>query len=242
MTGWLRRWIRGGARAELDAASRQRRDEWLRMPVASLERSLTEQRWVVVDVESSGLDVRNDRLVAIGAVSVRGGAVDLEDSFEVVLRQTEVSSDDNILIHGIAGSEQRDGEAPHAALLDFLDFIGGDPLIAFHAFFDEAMITRACQLYLGCGFRRQWLDLAYLAPALLKRGNAGRSQPHGLDDWLAHFDIPVTQRHRAVADAVATAQLWLALSPALHESGSTRSRDAFERAREQAWLNGALRH
>jgi len=232
----------GGARTALDAVSRQRRDEWLRVPVASLERSLSEQRWVVVDVESSGLDVRSDSLVAIGAVSVRGGVIDLADSFEVVLRQTVVSSDDNILIHGIAGSEQRDGEPPHAALLDFLDFIGGDPLIAFHAFFDDAMITRACQLHLGCGFRRQWLDLAHLAPALHVRGDAARARPRGLDDWLAQFDISVTQRHRAVADAVATAQLWLALSPALQAAGALRARDAFQRAREQAWLDGALRH
>jgi len=48
-------------------------------------------RWVVLDVESSGLDPRCDRLLAIAAVALQVGGpravVDLGDSFEVVLQQ-----------------------------------------------------------------------------------------------------------------------------------------------------------
>lgn len=215
---------------------RLRFEAWRALPKAPPARSLAEQRWVVVDVESSGLDLRSDRLIAIGAVAVRGNAVDLADSFEVVLRQDAVSSDDNILIHGIAAAEQRSGAPPREALLDFLDFIRGDPLIAYHAFFDQGMLKRAFETHLGIDPARDWLDLAHLCPAVLKPGPLEGKAGKNLDDWLAEFDIRVSERHRAVADAVATAQLWLALLPALDQAGVHRCDEVRRLAADYAWL------
>lgn len=235
MPSLWRRWL-GGSRADWSPEERRQLDAWRAMSHASPGRSLGEQRWVVVDVESSGLDVRADSLIAIGAVAVRGNAVDLADSFEVVLRQVSVSSDDNILIHGIAAAEQRGGLPPRQALLDFLTFIRGDPLIAYHAFFDEGMLSRACREHLDLDLRRDWLDLAHLCPAVLHPGPLERRSGKSLDDWLADFDIRVTERHRAVADAVATAQLWLALMPALDAAGLRRCDEVRRLAADYAWL------
>ena len=56
---------------------------------------VNETRWVVLDVETSGLDIHRDRLLAIAAIAIRVDwasktlRVDLGDSFEVVLRQDE---------------------------------------------------------------------------------------------------------------------------------------------------------
>lgn len=235
MTSLWRRWL-GNARTELTAEELRQLDAWRETPHAPPGRSLGEQRWVVVDVESSGLDMRADRLIAIGAVAVRGNAVDLGDSFEVVLRQASVSSDENILIHGIAAAEQRGGVAPRQALLDFLSFIRGDPLIAYHAFFDQGMLTRACREHLDLDLKRDWLDLAHLCPAVLKPGPRERKPGKNLDDWLADFGIRVSERHRAVADAVATAQLWLALMPALSGAGMRSCDDVRRLAADYAWL------
>ena len=64
-------------------------------------------RWLVVDVETSGLDAARDRLLAIAAIAVRVDwpsgrlAIVLGDSFEVVLRQEAPSTRENILLHGI---------------------------------------------------------------------------------------------------------------------------------------------
>lgn len=237
MAAFWNKWLSSGrSQAAWNPEESHRLECWRKVPLATPGRNLAEQRWVVVDVESSGLDIRTDRLIAIGAVAVRGNGVDIADSFEVVLRQDAVSSDDNILIHGIAGGEQRGGVAPRSALLDFLDFIGGDPLIAYHAFFDEAMLVRACRDHLGVDLRREWLDLAHLAPAVLKPGPLDRRQGKNLDDWLADFDIRVSERHRAVADAVATAQLWLALMPAMESAGLQRCSEVRRLAADYAWL------
>ncbi len=234
--GW-RNWLKfGRSAAGLNESELARLAALRVVPRAHLGRHFTEQRWVVVDVESSGLDVRADKLIAIGAVGVRGNAIDASDSFEVVLRQDAVSTDENILVHGIGGTEQRGGATPSSALLDFLEFIGGDPLIAYHAFFDESMLKRACKAHLGLTFTREWLDLAHLAPAVLPPGPLVTRRVKGLDDWLADFGITVSERHRAVADAVATAQFWLALLPALQGQRVSQSSQVLALARDFEWL------
>ena len=163
-------------------------------------------RWVVVDVETGGLNALKDPLIAIGALGVTDGAVDLADSFEVVLRQPRASAAANIEVHGIGGEEQTQGEEPRAALRAFLGFVRDDPLVAFHAPFDAMVLERALREQLGVAFRRRWLDLADVAP-LAWPGRAGR----GLDAWLEALGIPMANRHRAIVDCLGTAQLFLAV-------------------------------
>lgn len=177
---------------------------WQKLPAEDLTRPHFRTRYVVVDVEASGLHMTRDRLISIGAVAVSGGLIDPQDTFEVLLRQDEVSSHENILIHGIGGSAQREGVEPAEALLRFLDFVGKAPLVAYHAEFDQAMIERAARCHLGTGLGLQWIDLAWVLPELYRERID--AQVH-LDDWLALFGIGNFLRHNAVADAYATAQL-----------------------------------
>jgi DNA polymerase III subunit epsilon len=163
-------------------------------------------RFVVVDCETTGLDASQDALIAIGAVAVCGGRVLASDSFEQVLRPPRTSGRDNILIHRIGQAAQRDGATPAEACTAFLAYAGDAPLVAFHASFDRAFLTRAVRDSLGRRLESRWLDLAGLAPALNPQVRA-----HALDEWLSHFSIEVSQRHHASADAFATAMLFLRL-------------------------------
>ncbi|CAK0775271.1 DNA polymerase III subunit epsilon [Gammaproteobacteria bacterium] len=201
-----------GERPHLTPEQTQRLLTWRKLPAADLGQPMEKSRYVVVDVETSGLSVNKDRLIAIGAVAVIGGRIHLGESLGIVLRQVHVSNKDNILIHGIGGEAQREGMQPAEALLAFLEYLGHDPLIAFHALFDEIMINRAIKTYLDMRFNHSWLDLAYIAPALFPR-LAQKNQ--NLDQWMAQYGINNYSRHNAVADAVATAELLIALRPAL---------------------------
>lgn len=175
------------------------------------------RRWVVVDVESSGLDPRHDRLLAIGAVAVRPDAaaprILLADSHEVVLRQPDVPADKaNVLVHGVGVGAQRSGSDPAEALAGFERWVGSAPLLAYHAAFDRALIERAMRAVLGRGLARPWLDLAALLAVLHPQ-----QAPRALDDWLAHYGLRCLARHRAAADALVTAELLLRLWPQLRE-------------------------
>lgn len=207
---------------------------WRALPDFDRRRPPASGRWVVVDVESSGLDPLRDRLIAIGALGVVDGAVDLRDSFEVVIRQERASSVANIEVHGIGGAEQRDGEEGSAALAAFLRFVGKDPLVAFHAPFDESMLRRAISDVLGEPFRRPWLDLADVVPLAWPE-----DAPfcRGLDAWLDHFGITMVQRHRAIADCLATAQLFVRFLPASRRLGAATAGSLLSLSGRGRWLS-----
>lgn len=231
MIDW-RVWF-GLQRAVLTPEQAARLAKWQALPESDPHQSIDAARWIVVDVEASGLDARRDRLISIGAVSVQGDRVLFSDSFEAVLRQARESDEKNILVHEIGGTAQREGRAPVEALLDFLDFCGKAPLVAYHAAFDETMIGRAMRAQLGLRWQRPFLDLADLAPALLPAQARGR---RALDDWLAPHGIRDFKRHHAVSDAYSTAQLFLILLRAAREQAWRSAHDLFSQARAQREL------
>lgn len=196
---------------------------------------LAELRFVVVDVETTGLNPHADRLISIGAVDVAGGRLKLDSAFEVVLRQPRPSDRANILIHGIDGTTQLGGVEPQTAMLQFLEYAERAPLVAFHAGFDRAMIDRAGREVLDCAPLNSWLDLAYLAPALLADA-ADRTLPQGLDGWMERHGIENHSRHNALSDALATAQLLQIVLARAAARGAATLRDLVKIEEAQRWL------
>ena len=193
---------------KLTAQQAARLAAWKATPTAELNAPWSASRYVVVDVETSGLNLARDRLIAIGAVAILGGKIHLADSMEIIVQQQRASSRDNILIHGIGGTAQAEGIPAAEALLAFLEYLGRAPLLAFHVTFDKTMIARALKASLGLKFKHPWADLAYLAPALHPEL---ASRKRSLDDWMEQFGISNYARHSALADALSTACLMLAL-------------------------------
>jgi DNA polymerase-3 subunit epsilon len=226
------RWFPG--RPPLDPAAAQRLAAWQALIPASKTVRLDQNRFVVMDVETTGLSLTRDHLIAIGAVAVKEGRIDLDDSFEVVLQQETSSGKDNILIHGIGGTAQVGGIAPVEALLQFLEYLGRDPLIAFHVTFDETMTRRALKKNLGLNFRHTWIDLAYVAPALYPE--LARKY-HALDDWVEHFHILNFARHSALADSLATAQLFLVTMETARQKSIENLKGLIELEKAQRWVS-----
>lgn len=167
-----------------------------------------ERRWVMLDVETSGLDPGRSELLAIAAIALRVDwaqgrlAIDLADSFEVVLRQANASSRDNILLHGIGVQKQREGLEPAVAMRSFAEFAATSPLLAFHAAFDRALISRFATAHLGSDLSNPWVDIEHLCAVTYPQVRA-----RALDDWMAHFGIVCAVRHQAVSDALAQCEV-----------------------------------
>ncbi|MGE5241252.1 MAG: PolC-type DNA polymerase III [Bacteroidota bacterium] len=203
---WLARLFR--PHVELSPALAGRIDAWREQPAVSEKIPLAQARFIVVDVETSGLDVRKDRLLSIGACAVQARRLHAGENYETIVRRDEAGERENILIHGIGPQAQSAGQAPEEALMGFLEFAGKAPLVAFHARFDRSMLDRAARETLGVRLLNPWLDLAQLAPALVPEARLARA---GLDEWLAYFDLRAGARHRAVDDAFVSAELFLIL-------------------------------
>jgi DNA polymerase-3 subunit epsilon len=191
-----------------------------------------DRRWVVVDVETGGMDSASDALISIGAVAIVNDRVRPADSFETVVRQGTASSHGNILVHGIGAEAQLNGADPRHAVQGFLEYIGAAPLVAFHAPFDRGFLARAVSVWGELPFDNPWLDLAELVPAL-----EPKARLRSLDEWLQHFAIPVAARHSAAADAFATALLAIRLLPLARAQGAEGLRALQQLARNARWLH-----
>jgi DNA polymerase-3 subunit epsilon len=194
------------------------------------------QRWIVLDVETSGLNLHSDRLLAIAAVAVevssdfRRISIIIGDSYEAVLKQDLPSHKDNILIHHIGAQAQSDGRPPVEVLEEFRQWVGNCPLMAFHADFDEGMINKAYSLFGLKPLQNEWLDIEPLAKITDVNPNL-----RSLDDWLGYFEIECAERHQAAADTFATAQLLMRLWPYLtKEANSWASLRSV--ARQASWI------
>ncbi|MCM0028951.1 MAG: 3'-5' exonuclease [Polynucleobacter sp.] len=194
------------------------------------------RRWIVLDVETSGLNPHSDRLLAIAAVALDVSpdferiAIVIGDSYEAVLKQDLPSSKDNILVHHIGAQAQADGRSPIEVLEEFRAWVGNCPLLAFHSAFDEAMLGRAYALAGLKSLQNEWLDIEPLAKI-----TGVNPSLRALDDWLGHFGIECAVRHQAAADTFATAELLMRLWPYLKREASSWS-SLRNIARQANWI------
>lgn len=182
------------------------------------------RRWIVLDVETSGLNPHSDRLLAIAAVALDVSpdferiSIVIGDSYEAVLKQDLPSNKDNILIHHIGAQAQSEGRPSVEVLEEFKAWVGHCPLLAFHSAFDEAMLNRAYALVDLKPLQNEWLDIEPLAKI-----TGVNPSLRALDDWLRHFGIECAVRHQAAADTFATAELLMRLWPYLKREASSWS-------------------
>jgi DNA polymerase III subunit epsilon len=175
------------------------------------------QRWVVLDVETSGLEAQEAQLLAVAAVAVqvdwpaRRLVICPGDSLEIDIQPAQLVSDkSNILIHGIGQQRQQRGIALQQALPQVVKFIADSPLLAFHAWFDKIMMARHLAIAGLPALQSPWIDIEKLCLALYPKSSA-----ESLDDWLGMFDITCAARHEAAADTFAECELLQRIWPAL---------------------------
>ncbi len=179
---------------------------------------LQQQRFVVVDLETSGLNTLKDKILSIGAVTIENSAISLGDQFSCTLRRANHAVSESVLIHQIPPSEVAAGVRPEKALLSFMEYVGGSPLLAFHANFDQRMLVREMDDAFSYDLHHAFYDVAEIAP-LLYPDHCMRNP--GLDDWVSFFGLQVLQRHNASADAMVTAELMLILLRRAQDQGIT---------------------
>jgi DNA polymerase-3 subunit epsilon len=171
---------------------------------------------VVLDLETTGFNLQRDVVLSIGAVVIEDGAIDLSQQFERTLLRSDHKISPSVLIHGLGPSAIAAGSEPAQALLDFMEFAAGSPLLAFHAGFDQHMLCRALKESLDYRLPQRFIDVAQMAPLLCPQAELRNA---GLDDWVAHFGLQVAARHHASADALVTAELALILFSRARQQG-----------------------
>ena len=176
---------------------------------------------VVLDLETTGLDVRTDRVVQIGAVIIRDGQIDRDTLISVNidpgLDQGVVIPERSIRVHGLTPEKLKGAPLIQTAFADLIALIGDKPIIGFNIGFDLAVLKNEVRRH----------DIDWQAPPaiclrLLSQAvfGAGRSAMlSDLEGMASHFNIPTTNRHSADGDALMTAEIFSTLIPALNTEG-----------------------
>jgi DNA polymerase-3 subunit epsilon len=226
---WRARKVRRGLAPSVHLRLVRVRRAFLGRP--GLAQPLALARFVVLDLETTGPRMLEDRIISIGAVAVATRTVRHDDAFEVLLRQDRSSTVDNILIHQIGGQQQLSGMDPVEGLVACLEFIAESRVVAFRAEFDATVFGREVRRLLGFRAWPRFIDLAMVLPALFPA-----TENDTLDDWVAHFGLPPIGRHHAIADAYATAQLLMIVLEAAPRFGIETAADLRDAEVAQRWL------
>ena len=171
-------------------------------------RSLLEifDEYVAVDIETSGLHSEWDTIIEIAAVRMKNGVV--IDSYSSLCNTCEIS-DEITELTGITNAMLQNAPGISKVLPCFMRFIGDLPLVGHNIVqFDSNFIYQACIDTLDTPLRNDMVDTLRICRATLKH-----LPNRKLETVLDYFGIRNDQAHRALSDAICTAQLYEKLKP-----------------------------
>jgi DNA polymerase-3 subunit epsilon len=170
-----------------------------------------ENEAVVFDTETTGLDVKKDEIISIGAVRVKGNRILTSSQIHIKVKCARAISEESIKIHRIRACDTQDGLEPEEAMARFLHFIGPRPLVGYYLEFDVAMVNKWIKPKLGITLPNQLIEVS----ALYYDKKIG-TIPQGhvdlrFDTMLKTLDIPKLGKHDALNDAIMTAMMYIKL-------------------------------
>jgi len=166
---------------------------------------------VSLDLETTGLDPAQDRILRLAAVPVRGTRVLLSARFERWVAPERDFDIDSIRHHRILPGDVVAAAAEAVVVSEFLRWLGSRPLLGYCIAFDVAMLDRSVRAITGFPLPNPRIDVAVLDLAGQRRAHPHEVQRRSLDAILADTGVPPLRRHDALADAVATALAWSVL-------------------------------
>ena len=202
---------------------------WLRRRAGSGEwagllRPAPPGEWVSLDLETTGLDPKQDHILSLAAVPVRDGRVLTSERFERRIRADREFGIESIRHHGITPAEAAEGVSVTAAVRDFLHWLQGRTLLGYHLGFDLAMLAPHVRALTGFALPNPRVDLAAAFAARTRRAQPNAPPNLDFQHIADSLGVPVLERHSALGDAVTVGLCWLALQGACAPPAGTRGR------------------
>ncbi|MDP1696770.1 MAG: 3'-5' exonuclease [Xanthomonadaceae bacterium] len=166
---------------------------------------------VSLDLETTGLDPRNDEIVSIAAVPIRSGVLRVSERFTCLVSPGRDFDIESIRHHRLRPSEVAGALPPREAVEGLLHWLGNRPLLGYNIGFDSAMLNRHVSAITGFALPNARHDLARSYAAWLRRARPTGDLDLRFDTLLAELAVPALGRHTALGDACTTAAAWLAL-------------------------------
>ncbi|NIB40226.1 3'-5' exonuclease [Pseudomaricurvus alkylphenolicus] len=166
--------------------------------------------FLVVDTETSALNVSEGELLSIGWVVIAAGSVRLGSTRHILLKPRR-SVGSSAAIHQLRDCELSAGISVESMMPELLQAAEGRVLAFHHAPMDLAFLNSISQRLYRAPLLLPWVDTLQLEKQSLER----RQLPIGanalrLGSCRSRYNLPVYPAHNALMDALATAELLLA--------------------------------
>jgi DNA polymerase-3 subunit alpha (Gram-positive type) len=156
---------------------------------------------IVLDVETTGLDYKREKIIEFAAVKLVNNVI--TEEFETLINPQQEIKASSMSIHNI--SEEMVADAPTMAevLPQILDFIKDYPLIGHNVIFDYSFLNRATEEIYGKTLQNHRIDTYLIYKEVFPDDPS-----HGLESLMNRFSIEFPVRHRAMADTKALAYVY----------------------------------
>ena len=193
------------------------------MGQVDLDQPLSNLVYTVFDTETTGLEPSNgDEIIQIGALRILNGRLLHQEHFDQLVDPRCHLKAASVAIHGITDSMLMGQPTVDLVLPAFHEFCADTVLVGHNVAFDMRFLELK-EASLGLRFDQPVLDTLLLSAVAHPN-----QQSHSLEAIMQRLGIDVGQRHNALADATATAQVFMRLLPALAEQGIVTLRQALD--------------
>lgn len=175
-------------------------------------------RFIVVDVETTGLDLRRDEIVSYAALPVEQGRVPAGAVLRSLVRPRTPPPGSSIEIHGLRAADLAAAPPVQEALAPLAAAMKGRIPVAHAAWVERAFLREPLRA-LGSRMPRRMVDTAVLWRLLCVLRGDGDPGWCALSEVAERLDLPAHRPHVAEGDALTTAQAFLALSTHLEREG-----------------------
>jgi DNA polymerase III subunit epsilon len=168
---------------------------------------------VAIDCETTGLDPRQDDIVTVAAVHIRGARILAASRFEAMVKPAAKMNVEAIKVHRLREGDVVGGRTMEEVLPELLCFIGSRPLVGYYLEFDLAMINKHARRLLGIELPNRRIEVSGLYYERKYR-DAPPSVEMDLTFTaiLADLGLPLLDQHDAFSDALMTAMMYVALT------------------------------
>lgn len=162
--------------------------------------------YVVVDIETTGLNSGCCDIIEIGALKVKNN--EIIDTFKVLIKASAPLPPFIVSLTGITEEMLAEkGVDPCTALSEFLLFCEDSIIIGHNVNFDLNFLYDHCMYHLGVILSNDYIDTLRLSRRYLK----GNVKNHKLQTLTQYFGFDYNGAHRALADCHFTYQVYNAL-------------------------------
>lgn len=184
---------------------------------------------IALDLETTGLDVKRNRILAAGWVLLRGDRIVISSAKEVQARDESAEGvGQSAVIHGILDSDLVEAGTLETLLDQLLPELAGRPIIAHAATIERGFLNALLRQLGGTALPNPFIDTLLLERTLIESRGGTINEMQGqltLEACRARHGLSEHQRHSAAADALATAELFLAQVAELGGADKLRLRD-----------------